>query len=362
MDDPALATLLLPFADGELSWPDRGRSLFLRARYGAPLEEGVPDEARARLLCRQSFRPDALALQRAGFVVEAEPPDDGSEAGAYDLILLLAPRQRQEARALMAAAVEALAPDGLLVVSQPNLEGARSGEGDLAALIGPLQSRSKHKCRVFWGRRPATVRDPARLQEWLALDTPRRLEEGGFLTRPGLFAWDRIDAGSSLLARHLPGDLAGRAADLGCGFGYLAAELLARAPGILALDLYEAELRALRLAEANLAGRAGGLALDFLWQDVTEGLERRYDTIVSNPPFHQRRAQRSDLGQAFVAAAAAALLPGGRFWLVANRHLPYEAALHQGFDSHRVVVEEGGFKVIEALAAVPSARRRKGRR
>ncbi|KAG0921461.1 hypothetical protein G6F32_015094 [Rhizopus arrhizus] len=63
-----------------------------------------------------------------------------------------------------------------------------------------------------------------------------------------VFAWDRIDPASALLAEHLPADLAGRAAALGAGYGYLSRELLERCPKITALDLYEAEQRALALA------------------------------------------------------------------------------------------------------------------
>lgn len=350
MDDPALSTLLLPFESGELAWPERGPVPFLRARMGTALASGpLAERARATLACRQSWRPDVERLEAAGYAVAADAPEE--EPGGAPLVLLLAPRQRLEARALLARAVAAAAPGGLVVVALANLEGARSLEGDLAALIGPPESRSKHKCRVFWGRVEAARLDAALAAEWAALDRPRPEAESGLLTRPGLFAWDRVDAGSALLAAQLPAALAGRAADLGAGVGYLSAALLRRCPGLESLDLYEAEKRALDLARQNLAGRQASVALDFLWHDVTRGLPRRYDTIVSNPPFHRGRQARSDLGQAFIAAAAAALAPGGSFWLVANRHLPYETALREGFAELRTAADEGGYKVIEARAA-----------
>ena len=87
---------------------------------------------------------------------------------------------------------------------------------------------------------------------------------------------------------------------------------------------------ALDLARANLErlrDPSRAVAFGFHWHDVATGLPARYDFIVSNPPFHQGRADEPDLGRAFIAAAAAALKPGGRLWLVANRHLPYEAVL-----------------------------------
>src|SRR3546814_7966293 len=97
---------------------------------------------------------------------------------------------------------------------------------------------------------------------------------------------------------HLPADLHGHAADLGAGWGYLSVELLQRCPGITALDLFEAEARALELARVNLAPFATRAKLGFHWHDVTAGLAQRFDVIVTNPPFHaQGNAARPDIGR-----------------------------------------------------------------
>ncbi|WP_374369756.1 class I SAM-dependent methyltransferase [Dongia sp.] len=344
MLDPALDTLLLPFADGTLAWPEAGQILFLRARAGAALMAAP----RERLLCRQSYLPFAQALSIAKLRV-----DHGAEipAGPFPLTLLLPPRQRDEARGLLAEAIAHTAPGGLVVAALPNNEGARSVEEDLAGLAGTVESRSKNKCRVFWARIDPAHIDRPRLLEWRALTEPRRIADSRFLSRPGLFAWDRIDAGSALLAQHLPADLAGHGADLGAGYGYLAAEILARCAKVSALDLYEAEREALRLAERNLQPLAQGRPLEFFWHDVATGLRRDYDFIVTNPPFHVLRAERTDLGQAFISTAAKHLKPGGRFLLVANQHLPYERGLRELFAAHRVLASADGYKVIEAVKA-----------
>lgn len=345
--DPALDALLLPFAEGRLAWPREG-VLFLRAREGAALHAWP----RAGLVCAQPFKPQADALAQAGFALVDAKQDDGRR---WPLVLLLPPRQRSEARAWMVRALERVAPGGIVVVSQPNDEGAKSGQADFARLAGPLQVLSKHHCRVYWTAPLQGAADPALAAEWRALDAPRaladpRLPPGRWLSRPGVFAWDRIDPGSALLARHLPSDFVGVAADLGAGWGYLAGVLLARNPGVRALDLYEADARALALACGNLAPFAERLPLGFHWHDVTTGLPQRYDVIVTNPPFHaQDRADRPELGQRFIAVAAQALAPRGRLWLVANRHLPYEAALGAHFAAVRTVAQADGFKVIEAV-------------
>lgn len=340
--DAALEALFVPFDTGQLSLPADGRALFLRARDGFRLRE----MARPGWVCQQSFKPFANALERSGLRLAPLSAED-----RYPLVLVLPPRQRDEARALFAQAVKRAMPGGVVLAALPNAEGAKSGEADLARVAGPLRQLSKHKCRVFWTQPLGDGVDLALLDEWLALDAPRR-NVAGYMSRPGLFAWDRIDTASALLAGQLPSDLTGRVADLGAGYGYLSSQLLARCAGVTAVDLYEAEARALEPARMNLeqAQRDCGrpVAFSLHWHDVTQGLPQRYDAIISNPPFHQGRADLPELGRAFIDSAADALLPHGRFWLVANRHLPYEATLAARFNEVRNVVMQDGFKVIEA--------------
>jgi 16S rRNA (guanine1207-N2)-methyltransferase len=341
--DPALSTLLLPFTTGQLKWPQAGGALFLRARASQTLRE----VARPGLLCEQSYKPAVDALAHDGWPVRTIEP---LATAQYPLVLILPPRQRQEARALLARAVACCAPGGTVVACMANDEGARSGESDLKALAGLSGSLSKNHCRVYWSTVNAAGTDAAVLSAWRELDTPRPILDGRFTSRPGVFAWDRIDPASALLAAHLPTTLMGSAADLGCGFGYLSTELLQHCPGITSLHVYEAEARALDLARQNLAPFANRVSLNFEWHDVTRGLSRGYDVIITNPPFHaQGSMDRPDIGRAFIASAAGALKPGGQLWLVANRHLPYESVLDARFGAVRIVTQAQGFKIIEAV-------------
>jgi len=351
LQDAPLDTLFLPFAQGLLRWP-AGPVLFLRARDGWPLRQ---HSAAAALTCEQSFRPFAEALQRSGWTVREEAVVEAADT-RYPLVLVLPPRQRDEARALFARALALAAPGGIVVACQANNEGARSGEADLQLLAGLGGKLTKHHCRVYWTRPLDGSHDAALQRRWQALDAPRPILDGRFVSRPGIFAWDRIDPASALLAEQLPASLSGHGADLGAGFGYLSSEVLARCPEVTALDLYEAEARALALARRNLQG-AGAAKLGYHWHDVTAGIDGRFDFVVSNPPFHTpSRADRPDIGRRFIAVAAQALRPGGRLLLVANRHLPYEQILNDSFGEVRVAAERDGFKVIAATRSPRSAR------
>ena len=340
MTDPVLDALMLPFVDRRLAWPDTA-ALFLRAREGAALHAQAP----RTLACEQSFRPAHDALQRAGFAVHA--PGEGR----FPLVLLLPPRQRDEARALFATAFERVEPGGRVVAAIANDAGAKSGQADFETLFGRGAALSKHKCRVFWAE-AGPAADAALAARWRLLDAPRRILDGRYTSRPGVFAWDRIDAASALLARHLPDTLRGRGADLGAGWGYLSDVVLSRCAGVTALDVVEAEQRALDCAKVNLEAHASRVALDFQWRDVVAGLPGRYDFIVTNPPFHTLRGEaRPDIGRAFIAAAADALAPGGGLWLVANRHLAYEDALGARFGAVRIAAQQDGFKIVHAIRA-----------
>jgi 16S rRNA (guanine1207-N2)-methyltransferase len=339
-----LDALFLPFVQDELALSSDARVLFLRARGGRRTREW----AGPGWLCEQGFKPFADDLACEGLTV-GEP----GAGDRFDRVLVLPPRQREEARAVFARAARHAATGGCVLAAVPNAEGAKSAEADFARLFGPVRSLSKHKCRVFWATAGDRL-DHELQDEWIAWDAPRRTADG-YLSRPGLFAWDRIDPASALLAAHLPGDLRGRLADLGAGYGYLSAQAIARCPAVASVDLYEAQARALGPAQANLdeAVAASGRPVDVrvLWHDVTRGLPHRYDAIVSNPPFHQGRADLPELGRAFITAAATALHPGGRLWMVANRHLPYEATLAACFAQVRTAATQEGFKVIEAVRA-----------
>ncbi len=342
----ALDALHHAISAGQVNLPADGRVLFLRARDG----HWWGGHSRRNWLCQQSFKPFADALERSGLQVgDTQPGQD------FPVVMMLPPRQRDEARALFARAARQVEADGIVVAAMANDEGARSGEADFRRLFGTAQVLSKHHCRVFWSTLDKHAIDSALLEEWSTLDAPRPIGDGRFVSRPGLFAWNRIDPASALLAAHLPHDLSGRIADLGAGYGYLACEVLLGCSGVEAIDLYEAEARALEPARINidrtLAQLGRQVEASIHWHDVRSGLPHRYDAIISNPPFHQGRADQPELGQSFIAAAANALKPGGNLWLVANRHLPYEQTLGARFNNVRTVIGEHGFKVFNASGA-----------
>ena len=326
----------------------------LRALPG--LAADLPREA--ALSMEQGFKPlhDALCAEGIATVSDGMACVAGEATARIDpprAIIVLPPRSRDEGRALLARALLEAAPGGCVAAAALNDEGAKSFEKDLAALSPLAGVISKAHGRAFWTLpKPAAFSDDADAlaRRWLAADAPSRDASTGLWTRPGVFNEGRLDAGSALLIEHLPSTLRGRVADLGAGSGLLSLAALERCAGVTAIDLFEAEARAVDLARRNL--EAARVPVVLHWHDVAAGLPSesrgRFDAVLCNPPFHVGSRGVPALGRAFIAAAAFALKREGELLLVANRHLPYEDALREAFAHGEALAEQGGFKVYRA--------------
>lgn len=303
------------------------RAFFLRAE-DLPLKDVVAE---------QSYRPEFLRLQHKGWEIQPR-----LATGGFALGLVLLTKHKEENFANIARGWALLADGGTLVCAGANDDGAASLEKHVAKALGIEESLSKFHCRVFW----LTKGDKTPPAYWRGLAGLQPVSDSTWRSTPGIFAWDKIDDGSVLLAKHLPEDLTGHVADFGCGWGYLSREALLRSPGIQHIDLIDAEHLALDAAQTNIADERAA----FHWLDLTtEAPPHTYDAIICNPPFHTGRASTPELGQQVIDAASRALRPRGRFYMVANRGLPYERMLKANFASFETLADNNKFRVSRAI-------------
>jgi 16S rRNA (guanine1207-N2)-methyltransferase len=289
--------------------------------------------------------PDDLVSVPSG-AVQFSPLVPGSEAleergeATLATMSVLAPPGTLERRCTIALALKAVAPEGRLTVLAPKDKGGSRLGKELRAFGCAVTETARRHHRICVVQRP---NEPAGLDEAIAAGAPRLDETLGLWTQPGVFSWNRLDPGSALLMRHLP-PLSGRGADFGCGIGVLAHAILA-SPKVEHLTMIDIDRRAIALAQRNVQDARAA----FLWADLRRakppgGLA----FVVMNPPFHDGGAEDQALGQAFIRGTADALRPGGTCWLVANRHLPYEAVLKTHFKRVVPTIEAEGYKVYEA--------------
>ncbi|MGB3547626.1 MAG: methyltransferase [Saprospiraceae bacterium] len=161
---------------------------------------------------------------------------------------------------------------------------------------------------------------------------------------PGVFASGRIDPATRFLLEELkvwPHEL--RLLDPACGNGIIGLELLRRQPTALltATDDFSPAAASARL---NLPA----WQTTVLCQDDLAGIpDGSIHLAACNPPFHFEYETNIEVSIGLFRETARVLRPGGRFVLVANRHLNYATHLEWIFPRVRTVKEQGKFVIYE---------------
>ncbi len=332
--DPSCQTLFYALETDGAANPD-GPVLFLYAHAHPGLT------IFSNLDYRQPFFPTAHFLG-------ALPDVDAIRENHYALALVLLPHQVEEAKAALARALLSLRPGGKLYAAAANDANGARLSGWLKEKGLEAQSVSKNKARCVIAVCPDIYPD---FSDWISAAAKRPVDFGDGLllqSRPGVFSWNRPDAGSRFLLENLDQKLSGIGADFGCGIGYLSASIMARPNAIAALHMLDADHRALDLAHENLSAYPHITAH---WADLSAPVADlpKLDFIVMNPPFHTGKTTKASLGQAFITTAAHHLKKGGRLHMVANAHLPYEKILADDFARVEKHAENRLYKIITAV-------------
>ena len=213
----------------------------------------------------------------------------------------------------------------------------------LAALgMGCRKLDSARRCSLFATRSAPQPLDPEAV--WT------RFEAAGLTlaSHPGVFGHGKFDEGTGLLIEQLETALPrGQVLDMGCGDGILAAWMAQQGRDVTAVDVSAFAVEATRRSLA-----ANGLQGEALESDVYSALAgRRFDAIVSNPPFHQERSIDYGPAARLIQEAPQHLTPGGQLILVANAFLPYADPLEKAFGGFEILADNGRFRVYRARLA-----------
>ena len=316
--------------------------LWINPPGDAPWRELASQLKHLELFCQD--RSDWHALEAAG----AQPQFGAFPASAPTAILLSLPKEKDCLRMLAHCAAAMLPEQGRLWLAGENQAGIRSCERHVLEAFAQVQKHdSARHCGLyeFTQPRPGLQFDPIDWrQDW---PLPR---DGASLTIcswPGVFAHGGLDAGTALLLEHLPQPRPGqRVLDFGCGAGVVAAALMQAQPK---LDCVLADSSALALLSAQATLQANGLQAQVVPSDGLHEIEGRFDWVISNPPFHQRHANRPELGTTLLADVRHHLKPGGSLLVVANRHLPWPRWLDQVFGRHEQFAVDKGYHVLRSV-------------
>ena len=196
------------------------------------------------------------------------------------------------------------------------------------------------RCSLFATR---TVKREAPDSAWQTFDAlDMRL-----VSHPGVFGHGKVDEGTQLLLQALEETLPKKTLkvlDMGCGDGIISAWLAKRGHAVTAVDVsaFAAEACRRTLHDNALDGTV-------LESDVYSALEgKRFDVIVSNPPFHQERDISYGPSTKLIDEAPEHLNAKGQLMVVANAFLPYPERLQRALGGFETLSDNRRFRVYRA--------------
>jgi 16S rRNA (guanine1207-N2)-methyltransferase len=215
-----------------------------------------------------------------------------------------------------------------------------------------IASLAVQKSRVLRARGPIVEAAVADLAFWPKSKRYDMLDMT-IVSHGGVFAGINLDMGTRELLNVLDQTPAAAESiiDFGCGTGVLAVAIARLRPKatVIASDQSTAAVLSAQATMAinDLADRVTVVRDDAL----TSQADASADLILFNPPFHSGAAVHSDTSMRLFEDAARVLKKGGELWVVANRHLGYQAHLGRLVGETREVSRTPKFTVTASTKA-----------
>jgi len=274
-----------------------------------------------------------------------------AEAGSQDLFIFRLSKEKAINHHLLNQALKVLKPDGRLIFSGQKNDGFKTYAKKVSTCLGASHTQKNGSHYIFEGRSPLIT------DQFLLDDSDYGSQQdigNGFTSKPGQFGWNKFDQGSELLVNALLQDLATCEStyksllDLGCGYGFITkhlAETLTTLQEIIASDNNAA---ALLSAEVNLAGFVSeDRSVDVIGADCAESIDKTFDIVVCNPPFHQGFDVENQLTDKFLKSARDHLNRKGTAYFVVNSFIGIEKKSKAYFPNCETLVNNKRFKVLK---------------
>ena len=161
----------------------------------------------------------------------------------------------------------------------------------------------------------------------------------------GVFSAKNIDYASQFFIEHLKTKEEKRVLDLACGNGVLGKMIQLQNPNC-EIHLIDDSFLAVESAKLNLENKN----TFFHYNDSLEIFKDDFfDLVISNPPFHFEYETNIEVAIRLFQGVKRCLINGGRFQLVASRHLNFKTHLEKIFSSVNITSENQKFVIYECF-------------
>lgn len=282
-----------------------------------------------------------------GRVLFQESAEVVVEGPRFDAVLIFMPKSKDELRFRLLNAHALLSENGSIFLVGAKKEGIASADKVMATLGGKVLKVDSARHCTLWVTLPLKPAKPFTARDWESVYRAT-VDDVTFdvCSIPGVFAHKRIDIGTEFLLQSIApkvSELKGEWLDFACGAGAIAAYMVKANPRLLMTGV---DSSALAVYCARRTFELMGAKGTFLASDGFENVsERRFDGIVTNPPFHTGVDTDYSITEAFIQKAKKMLKKNGQLFMVANNFLDYDEQLRQVFGNVEIIAANTKFNI-----------------
>jgi 16S rRNA (guanine1207-N2)-methyltransferase len=272
------------------------------------------------------------------------------QPGCFEKIIYRVSKERALVNHCINHSFRLLKTGGRLLLLGGKQDGIKTNAKSAAAVFGSKAHSKKHGIHYLITvlKSSATDSEAADILDSNEYSNLRLCRSDGleFLSKPGVFGWNKTDRGSALLveqARELFASSTGlNVLDLGCGYGYIL--LATQDLPFASRSATDNNAGAVNAAKANFA--RADMTVSVTMDDCGQQLTQKFDVILCNPPFHQGFASSQQLTEKFLQQIHRLLAKEGQALLVVNQFIPLERLASDYFGSVETLCSTESFKVV----------------
>lgn len=215
-------------------------------------------------------------------------------------------------------------------------------------VLGPTTtSLARKKARLIFGTFSAPeLKESDVITTWPLNGTPYQIHN-----HANVFSRGGLDVGARFFLQHLPSDLEGEIADLGCGNGVIGLMALQQNP-LAQVHFIDESYMAVASSRMNIEVNSPQ-DRDRTTFHVNNSLagypSDRLHAVLCNPPFHQQSAVTDHIAWQMLRDARRCLQDGGELRIVGNRHLDNYHKMKKLFGNCTTVASNQKFVVLRSV-------------